>query len=172
MSQGELHLSLYACLTAGGHAPLPQHCCSPTRCVNNIKDPHLTYSVQASFAVARQTGAAVRPCQRIPCRLSHLLCQAAISAGFSLAVARWTATNLKQAQPGGGWTWQFDLHGIAQLYASYEATSLWPLLEAPPQGLRLDFVKAERSTFRRGNKGTLFCVALFWSSLYGQDGGV
>jgi hypothetical protein len=31
---------------------------------------------------------------------------------------------------------------------SYEQTSLWPLLEAPPEGLHLDFVKAEGSVFR------------------------
>jgi hypothetical protein len=34
------------------------------------------------------------------------------------------------------------------MYASYESASLWPLLQAPPQGLQLDFVKAERSNFR------------------------
>jgi hypothetical protein len=34
------------------------------------------------------------------------------------------------------------------MYASYEGASLWPLLQSPPQGLRLDFVKAERSSFR------------------------
>ena len=34
--------------------------------------------------------------------------------------------------------------------SSYETTALWPLLQQPPAGLSLDFVKAERSTFRWG----------------------
>ncbi|KIY92423.1 hypothetical protein MNEG_15540 [Monoraphidium neglectum] len=56
-------------------------------------------------------------------------------------------TNLRPAE-GGGLTWSFDLDGIADMYASYEDTDLWDLLQAPPQGLRVDFVKATRSTFR------------------------
>jgi hypothetical protein len=68
--------------------------------------------------------------------------------GFSLPVARWMTTNLKPAGGGGGLDWAFDLDGIADMYASYESTCLWDLLRAPPQGLKLDFVKATRSTFR------------------------
>lgn len=44
--------------------------------------------------------------------------------------------------------WTFDLDGIADMYDSYEAACLWNLLREPPQGLSLDFVRAERSTFR------------------------
>jgi hypothetical protein len=48
------------------------------------------------------------------------------------------------------------------MYASYEASSLWPLLQQPPQGLKVDFVKAERSNFRwgwgcRGKHGGRVC---------------
>lgn len=74
--------------------------------------------------------------------------------GFSLSVARWLTTNLKPAaaqRNNDGLSpleWIFDLNGIAALYRSYENTCLWPLLEAPPQGLRLDFVKAELSSFK------------------------
>jgi len=32
--------------------------------------------------------------------------------------------------------------------SSYETTSLWPLLESPPEGLHISFVKAEGSNFR------------------------
>jgi hypothetical protein len=38
----------------------------------------------------------------------------------------------------------------AELYASYESADLWPLLHSPPQGLKVDFVRAEGSTFRWG----------------------
>ena len=34
------------------------------------------------------------------------------------------------------------------MYRSYEETDLWPLVEAPPTGALIDFVRAERSAFR------------------------
>lgn len=69
--------------------------------------------------------------------------------GFSAGVATWAASSLVSA-PGGGLVWSFDLPGIAQMYKSYESTSLWPLLSAPIGGLQLSFVKAQYSTFRWG----------------------
>jgi pimeloyl-ACP methyl ester carboxylesterase len=73
-------------------------------------------------------------------------------AGFSAPVARWMTTNLRPAAPGGSASrelaWTFDVEGLADMYRSYEAADLWPLLERPPQGLRVDFVRAEGSTFR------------------------
>ncbi|GBG00455.1 hypothetical protein Rsub_13201 [Raphidocelis subcapitata] len=77
------------------------------------------------------------------------LIDALAARGFSLPVSRWMTTNLRPHEAGGGaLTWSFDLDGIADLYRSYESTCLWDLLEAPPQGLRVDFVRATRSTFR------------------------
>lgn len=72
-------------------------------------------------------------------------------AGFSDAVAKWVATNLRPAAAGvagGDLAWTFDLRGIADMYESYEGKSHWPLLEAPPTGLRVHFVRAENSSFR------------------------
>lgn len=73
-------------------------------------------------------------------------------AGFSAPVARWMTTNLRPAVPGGNaardLAWTFDVDGLADMYRSYEAADLWPLLEQTPQGLRVDFVRAEGSTFR------------------------
>jgi hypothetical protein len=43
-------------------------------------------------------------------------------------------------------------HNNAHTHRSYEATNLWSLLEEPPLGVRLDFVKAERSIFRWGGE--------------------
>lgn len=78
-----------------------------------------------------------------------------LHAGFSDGIARWVSTNLRPTPtttttPSAGklLDWTFDLAGIAALYESYERDTLWPLLQAPPQGLKVDFVKAERSTFR------------------------
>ncbi len=47
-----------------------------------------------------------------------------------------------------GLTWTFDLTGIGEMYASYEATSLWPFLRRPAQGVRVSFVRAEGSNYR------------------------
>jgi pimeloyl-ACP methyl ester carboxylesterase len=71
-----------------------------------------------------------------------------LQSGFSLAVARWVTTNLRPLSGSNGLRWTFDLEGIAEMYDSYEDTSLWELLEQPPQGLQVDFVRAERSNFR------------------------
>lgn len=74
------------------------------------------------------------------------LVEALTTAGFTTEGSQWMATNLKPAA-GGLLEWTFDLEGIAQLYASYEKTSLWPLLEKQPAGLTTDFVRASRSAF-------------------------
>ncbi|GAB4813895.1 hypothetical protein N2152v2_000941 [Parachlorella kessleri] len=71
--------------------------------------------------------------------------------GFSTGVAAWAATNLQpfQGDPGK-LTWGFDLEGIHEMYRSYESTQLWEVLSRPLEGLTINFVKAERSTFRWG----------------------
>ncbi|KAG2422981.1 hypothetical protein HXX76_015652 [Chlamydomonas incerta] len=57
---------------------------------------------------------------------------------------------------GGGVNWTFDLDGVAELYRSYLDTQLWDIIERPPQGLQLDFVKAERSAYSwRGAEDTI-----------------
>ena len=55
-------------------------------------------------------------------------------------------TNLRREE--AGFAWAFDLEGIEELYRSYETTSLWPLLYSPPEGLEIDFVRAEHSHFQ------------------------
>lgn len=75
--------------------------------------------------------------------------------GFSLPIARWMTTNLRPAAgpahvSSSGLRWGFDLDGVADMYSSYESTSMWPVLQSPPQGLKIDFVRAEGSQFRWG----------------------
>lgn len=43
--------------------------------------------------------------------------------------------------------WIFDLNGIGELYRSYEAHSFWPFLSAPTQGICVNFVRAEHSSY-------------------------
>lgn len=63
--------------------------------------------------------------------------------GFSLAIGQWMTTNLRQA--ADGLRWRFDLDAVGQMLASYVATDVWPVLELPPVGSRVDIVRAERS---------------------------
>ena len=43
--------------------------------------------------------------------------------------------------------WIFDLHGIQEMYRSYETHSFWPFLSAPTQGICVNFVRAEHSSY-------------------------
>lgn len=73
------------------------------------------------------------------------------SQGFSNAVAVWAAMNLTPFNGDSSkLTWSFDLEGISQMYRSYESTQLWDVLSRRMEGLSIQFVKAERSTFRWG----------------------
>lgn len=66
--------------------------------------------------------------------------------GFTVAGAQWMTTNLA-ARQDGRLDWTFDIRGIAEMYRTYEATDLWPLVEEPPIGADIEFVRAERSAF-------------------------
>ena len=43
--------------------------------------------------------------------------------------------------------WIFDLNGIEEMYRSYETHSFWPFLSAPTQGICVNFVRAEHSSY-------------------------
>ncbi len=83
----------------------------------------------------------------MPLPTRKALVDALTGAGFTQAGAQWMTTNLAPL-PDGRLRWGFDIRGIAEMYASYEATDLWPLVESPPTGALIDFVRAERSAFR------------------------
>lgn len=83
----------------------------------------------------------------LPVTSRSKLVQHLVDNGFSPSVANWMTTNLRQAS-SKGFTWKFDLDGVEQLYMSYERSSLWPLLYSPPEGLKIDFVRAENSHFK------------------------
>ncbi|KAH9322362.1 hypothetical protein KI387_017001, partial [Taxus chinensis] len=74
---------------------------------------------------------------------------ALVQSGFSMEIAQWITTSLGPVNSFGaaitGFTWVFDLQGISELYRSYENTNLWQLVENVPQGVHVDFLRAERS---------------------------
>ncbi|KAI9200741.1 hypothetical protein LWI28_012585 [Acer negundo] len=77
---------------------------------------------------------------------------ALLQEGFSKDVAQWVVTNLRPTGSLGlassGFSWAFDLEGIAEMYQSYEETNLWKLVENLPRGVHVNFLKAERSLHR------------------------
>eukprot|EP00892_Ulva_mutabilis_P012229 jgi/Ulvmu1/9379/UM051_0006.1 len=84
----------------------------------------------------------------LPIANRSALVQRLQAEGFSDPIARWAATNLRPSGDNGSLAWSFDLEGIAAMYESYENKSHWQLLESPPQGLSVHFVRAEHSSFR------------------------
>ncbi|CAM6094365.1 unnamed protein product [Calypogeia fissa] len=68
--------------------------------------------------------------------------------GFSAGIAQWMTTNLRPIEGSGRFSWVFDIDGVVEMYRSYEETNLWPLVEGVPEGVHIDFLRAERSLHR------------------------
>ena len=58
-------------------------------------------------------------------------------------LASWMTTNLRRTPDG--YRWRFDLPAVREMIADYFVEDLWPVLDAPGPGLRIDVVRAERS---------------------------
>ncbi|CAI7800057.1 unnamed protein product [Closterium sp. NIES-53] len=98
-----------------------------------------------------------------------------LSQGFSKPIAQWMTTNLSKrhlpsldlvqdlppsqqqlheeaaraaSRGQAAYGWAFDLEGISQMYSSYERTNLWHLVEDVPEGVHINFLRAERSLHR------------------------
>jgi len=71
------------------------------------------------------------------------LIEALAARGFDRSVAAWMATNLVRV--GAGYTWRFDLTGVASLLADFFRTDLWTVLERPPAGVEIHLVRATAS---------------------------
>ncbi len=64
--------------------------------------------------------------------------------GFARPVAQWMATNLERRD--GGLAWRFDPEVMEELLLDFFRTDLWSVVERPPKGLALHFVKATESS--------------------------
>lgn len=69
--------------------------------------------------------------------------EALVERGFPELVARWMATNLEERE--GVWRWRFEPDEMEALLADFFRTDLWHIVEEPPEGTRLRFVKAQGS---------------------------
>lgn len=63
--------------------------------------------------------------------------------GLPRSVARWMTTNLERVDDG--FVWKFDLDAATEMLRSYAETDAWSVLEEPPSGVRVHFVRAEKS---------------------------
>jgi pimeloyl-ACP methyl ester carboxylesterase len=70
--------------------------------------------------------------------------QLIVAGGFPLGVGQWMATNLER--DGDGFVWRLDLGVMERLMQDFFVTDLWPVVEAPPAGVDLHFLKASESS--------------------------
>lgn len=63
--------------------------------------------------------------------------------GFPRPVARWMTTNLERDD--GGFRWAFDWEAMEELLDDFFSTDLWSVVEDPPVGWEVRFVKAQDS---------------------------
>jgi pimeloyl-ACP methyl ester carboxylesterase len=73
--------------------------------------------------------------------------QALTAAGLSGAVAAWMASNLRRE--GGdaeGLVWALDFEAMEALLRDFFVRDLWRVVEAPPPGVALHFIKATQSS--------------------------
>jgi pimeloyl-ACP methyl ester carboxylesterase len=67
-----------------------------------------------------------------------------IAAGITGDVAAWMASNLRR--DGDGLVWALDWDAMDALLRDFFVSDLWPVVEAPPPGVALHFVKATESS--------------------------
>jgi pimeloyl-ACP methyl ester carboxylesterase len=66
-----------------------------------------------------------------------------VASGFAPSVARWMVTNL--VRRGEVYRWRFDLDGVETMLVDFFRVDAWEVVEHPPAGVELHFVKASES---------------------------
>ncbi len=64
-------------------------------------------------------------------------------AGFPERVGNWMSANLARSEDG--YEWKLDFDALELLLHDFLRTDMWPIVEDPPPGAELHFVKATRS---------------------------
>jgi pimeloyl-ACP methyl ester carboxylesterase len=67
-----------------------------------------------------------------------------IGQGVAPVTAQWMATNLERVD--GGLRWRFDLSAMEALLVDFFRTDAWAVVENPPVGLDIHFIKASESS--------------------------
>jgi pimeloyl-ACP methyl ester carboxylesterase len=66
------------------------------------------------------------------------------AGGITPDVAAWMASNLRR--DGDGLVWALDWEAMEALLRDFFVRDLWPIVEAPPSGVALHFIKASESS--------------------------
>ncbi|MBI4544327.1 MAG: alpha/beta hydrolase [Gemmatimonadetes bacterium] len=66
-----------------------------------------------------------------------------VARGIAAPVAEWMSTNLEPSDRG--YRWRLDLETLEALLRDFFRTDLWRVVEEPPPGVRIHFIKAEAS---------------------------
>lgn len=100
-----------------------------------------------------QTGAGARRMMDLLARLPSRFAErregadAVEAAGFPRFVAEWMATNLVRRDDA--FVWRFDRPALRRLLEDFFRTDLWPVVEDPPDGVDLRFLRASRDSILR-----------------------
>ena len=71
---------------------------------------------------------------------------AAVEAeGYSPVVARWMAANVRR-NGADGWVWRIDPDGMEAYLRDYFGVDAWDVVDEPPAGATIHFVKASASS--------------------------
>lgn len=68
-----------------------------------------------------------------------------LARGFPRTLVEWMATNLAPTKDGS-WDWVFDRATVTALFEDHHQVDCWPVLENPPPGATIDFIRATRSS--------------------------
>ncbi len=66
-----------------------------------------------------------------------------VAAGYAEGVAQWFAINLEPHE--GRYRWRIDLDAMEEMLRDFFRADLWEVVEQPPEGVELHFVKASES---------------------------
>lgn len=66
------------------------------------------------------------------------------AGGFDETTARWIVMNLTRTEDH--WIWRLDVAGLQDLLADFARVDLWPVVESPPAGADIWFVRAESNS--------------------------
>ena len=81
----------------------------------------------------------------LPIRSKPELKEDLLRRGFPKSLAIWMTTNVRPLDEGG-FRWRFNLEALPELYESYKTLSMWDVLQAPPEGCTIDYVRGELSS--------------------------
>lgn len=100
---------------------------------------------EATVAEAREVERVIATLETIPMPAGTRdeVTSALFYDGLSTELTSWMGSNLVRTERG--LVWHFDLVALKEMLHAYRALDLWPVLEDPPNGVRLRVLRAGRS---------------------------